>query len=665
MWYVSYDNGQTWETEPLGQATGEQGDSLFKDIDSSNKDYVIVTLYDGQTITLPTSNMQDVVSKLRSVTYIPKNSDGKATMTKNVGVENGIAEFDFQISPKDAVKDIAANWQSILSMRAVYTQTRAVSFVELPILSCETDTTNGVITITASGENLSEEFFAGRQEASAALYISDGNSSIVSAFIQIFTKIDIPDLALKKYLVDNYDDDGNHEISIAEADNITMVNCSGKGVADLTGLESCTNLVTLNCSNNNITKIELPNLTQLETVTCNDCPIEIMNFNGCTSLQYLNLQNATTNAIIEKKLKINNYTQAASLSIDVSNTTLEQIFVCRSEILTHLDVSKNTHLKTLEAYVNPNLRSIDVSTLINLEFLDLGDCDLTNLDVSKNLMLIELYVTNNKLSTIDVSQNKQLKILKCKGNQISNLNLLNNDKLETLVVENNKLSAINVRNNTALTHLNINNNVDISMVDVKYNTALTNLYCNGLAIGELNIANNTALTKLECHSNPNLTSLICNDAFDFTTTHISINKGLNIISANGSVLTPSVGDLITVNLGTGVVVSASSSCMIVSVLETSTRWYDAKTWCSDYGSDWYLPSLNVLKTIYRNKSTINSTLSANGFATLGTSYWSSTDDIGDEAVDSRYYAYKLNFSDGYSSSSSKNGSGKVRAVLTF
>ena len=608
-------------------------------------------------------DISDLMNRIQSVTYIPKYSDGKATMN----YQTKTTEFDFLVSPKSTVKDIAANWQSILSMKAVYTITRAVSFVDMPIISFEADETNGVITITVSGENLSEEFFIGTQGASAALHISDGNNSIVSASIQILSKIDIPDLALKKYLVDNYDYDDNGEISIAEAENITMVNCSGKGVADLTGLESCTNLVTLDCSNNNITKIELPNLAQLETITCNDCPIELMNFNGCTSLQYLNLQDATTNAIIGNKLHINKYNQAKSLTIDVSNTTMEHIFVCRSEILAYLDVSKNTQLKHLEVYVNPNLKSIDVSTLVNLEILDLGDCDLTNLDVSKNLMLTELYVTNNKLSTIDVSKNKQLKVLKCKGNQISNLNVSNNDKLETLILEDNKLSAINVSNNTALAYLNINNNAEISIVDVQYNTSLKELYCNGLAIGELNIVNNTALTKLECNSNPNLTTLTCNNAFDFTTTHISINKGLKIISANGSVLTPSVGDLITVNLGTGVVFSTSSngSFTIVSASETSTRWYDAKTWCSNYGANWSFPSLNSLKSIYKNKSTINSTLSANGFTTFGTYYWSSTDNNGDEAVDSRYYAYRLNFSDGYSSSGSKNGSSKVRAVLSF
>ena len=70
-WYVSYDNGETWEN--LGQATGDQGpkgdqgdkgdqgnpgvggDSMFSDVDySSNEDYVIFTLSNGTQIQVPT-----------------------------------------------------------------------------------------------------------------------------------------------------------------------------------------------------------------------------------------------------------------------------------------------------------------------------------------------------------------------------------------------------------------------------------------------------------------------------------------------------------------------------------------------------------------------------------------------------------------------------------
>ena len=53
-WYISYDNGTSWSK--LGKATGENGndgDSLFQDIDISNSDYVIFTLANGAELTLP------------------------------------------------------------------------------------------------------------------------------------------------------------------------------------------------------------------------------------------------------------------------------------------------------------------------------------------------------------------------------------------------------------------------------------------------------------------------------------------------------------------------------------------------------------------------------------------------------------------------------------
>ena len=49
-WYISYDNGTTW-TE-LGKATGEDGDSMFKEV-TYDDEYVYITLTDGSTITIP------------------------------------------------------------------------------------------------------------------------------------------------------------------------------------------------------------------------------------------------------------------------------------------------------------------------------------------------------------------------------------------------------------------------------------------------------------------------------------------------------------------------------------------------------------------------------------------------------------------------------------
>lgn len=51
-WYISYDNGVSWEEEPLGPASGENGDTLIQDItyDGSN---IYITLPDGNTLTIP------------------------------------------------------------------------------------------------------------------------------------------------------------------------------------------------------------------------------------------------------------------------------------------------------------------------------------------------------------------------------------------------------------------------------------------------------------------------------------------------------------------------------------------------------------------------------------------------------------------------------------
>ena len=94
-WYISYDNGVSWTL--LGKATGEdgkdgsvtiEGESLFKEIITSNEDFVIFILQDGTEIKLPTwyafeqlkalcnqtntnlSSLQAIVEALRSNDYI-------------------------------------------------------------------------------------------------------------------------------------------------------------------------------------------------------------------------------------------------------------------------------------------------------------------------------------------------------------------------------------------------------------------------------------------------------------------------------------------------------------------------------------------------------------------------------------------------------------------
>ena len=130
-----------------------------------------------------TEDIAKLLARIQSVSYIPTYSDGKATL-EYTGNESKVT-LDFEISPKDAIAELVKVWDSTISVKAVYTQTRAVEFIDMPITKFDADTEKGVITVTASGENLSEEFFTGEQEASVALAISDGNNSVISEYIQM------------------------------------------------------------------------------------------------------------------------------------------------------------------------------------------------------------------------------------------------------------------------------------------------------------------------------------------------------------------------------------------------------------------------------------------------------------------------------------------------
>ena len=130
------------------------------------------------------AKIAELLARIQSVSYIPTYDDGKATVVSN-GTTSQVT-LDFEVSPKDAAVELAKVWQSAVSVKAVYTQTRAVSFIDMPIVKFESDAVNGIISITASAENLSADFFASTQSASARLSISDGNNTLTSEYIPLY-----------------------------------------------------------------------------------------------------------------------------------------------------------------------------------------------------------------------------------------------------------------------------------------------------------------------------------------------------------------------------------------------------------------------------------------------------------------------------------------------
>ena len=151
--------------------------------------------------------VENLLARIQSVSYIPTYEDGKATLKYAKRISQ--VELDFEITPKSAVAELAKVWQNTVSAKAVYTETRTVSFIDMPVVKFEADEQNGVITITASGENLVQEVLYA-QKASIALDISDGNNSITSTYIPLVTKeVDILDLFVPSNEIWYTSTDGN------------------------------------------------------------------------------------------------------------------------------------------------------------------------------------------------------------------------------------------------------------------------------------------------------------------------------------------------------------------------------------------------------------------------------------------------------------------------
>lgn len=447
--------------------------------------------------------------------------------------------------------------------------------------------------------------------------------------------IEFPDINLNKYLVDNYDMNFDDGISEEEAANIKMVSCRNMKIADLTGLEQCKNITTIDCSGNYISEIRLPGLTKLSSLICFGNPIEVLDLSNCSALRVLNMQNNTENAIVEDELKLTYYDQSESLTIDVTNTIINRIFVCRSSTLAYLDVSKNTHLTELSAYVNPNLNSIDVSSLVQLQILDLGDCGFTNLDVSQNVLLTELYVTNNKLSTLNVSQNKQLKKLRCNGNQLSNLKILNNDKLETLNASGNLLSSIILSNQSSLRSINVDGNAEITLID---------------------LSNSPNIESISARKT-NLSTLIVKEKKTIVVNELTLTKkykeGINIVGKNGLVISDATGGEI-MNYPTPVCiiggyegVKSKNQTKYISLYSTQGLWSSANEFWTNSG--WTIGYISDVD-MYKDYKDVLASYNID-YLSLGRTFWTPyvhSSQQGSWSYDTRTY-YGSKISDSYAS----------------
>lgn len=354
-------------------------------------------------------------------------------------------------------------------------------------------------------------------------------------------------------LAQDYGKDG--VLTEKETAAIKIINVRIKNITDLKGIEHFTALISLDCSGNQLTTLNVSKNTELRTLECS--------YNQLTTLE------------VPKNTKLKTfgceYNQLTTL--DVSNNTALTILNCTDNQLTTLDLSKNTKLVNLYCYRNQirskgmealveSLPTVSESTLYILRE-DLADdnneittthvatakakgwkvmkwnnetkqfedyagifavhINATNfpdanfrayvsdpsidLDESGYLTEAEIAaVTEMSASMKDISNLKgiehftALTSLDCLGNKLTSLDLSKNTALTKLICVGNQLSELDVTKNTALTYLDCDGN-KLTALDLSKNTALEQLYCDENQLTTLNVTQNKKLTLLSCYSN--------------------------------------------------------------------------------------------------------------------------------------------------------------------
>ena len=324
--------------------------------------------------------------------------------------------------------------------------------------------------------------------------------------------ISFEDANFKAYCVQNFDTDGDGEISMAEAKDIIVIDIDTYNVSSLQGIENMPNLRRLFCHGKSdkgkLTSLDVSHNMELRIIVCNDNRLTSLDVSNNIYLARLECQDNQLTS-----LDVSNNTALEDLdcygnqltSLDVSNNTGLVTLYCYSNQLTSLDFSKNTALWWVQCY-NNQLTSLDVSNNTALEELNCYGNQLTRLDVSQNTALLSLNCDNNQLTSLDVSNNMGLEVLDCGGNQLTSLDVSKNTSLRFLNCANNQLTSLNTNQNTALTILSCGWN-RLTSLDVTKNTVLNELYCAHNQLTNLDVSNNSMLSKLYCYYNPYLTEI--------------------------------------------------------------------------------------------------------------------------------------------------------------
>lgn len=199
---------------------------------------------------------------------------------------------------------------------------------------------------------------------------------------------------------------GDGEIQLSEAQKVTVLYVDKRGIDNLTGIKSFTNLEEFGFYYNDIREADLSGLKKLKLVYGFSTKLENVNVKGCTNIEGLYLNYNTirqidlTGLTKLKELELNNN---ELFKLDISNLPALEICQLNDNKINTFHFAGTNNIRELQLQRN-NLQTLDARPLKNLELLWLWDNrQLSSLKVMQLRKLVDLNAWDCALSNINMS----------------------------------------------------------------------------------------------------------------------------------------------------------------------------------------------------------------------------------------------------------------------
>ena len=250
---------------------------------------------------------------------------------------------------------------------------------------------------------------------SCTITATTANGLTATATFTVFAAPKFTDAIFKKYVLDNFDTDHDGFLSRNEAKVVTNINVASKSIKSLSGIECFDALTTLNCTNNQLTELDVSHNPVLSTLYCYNNALDTLALSG--SVAMLICFNNQLKSLDVQKTKNLSYLECTNNLIDslnLSNLAALQTLICENNKMKKITLAGNTALTQIQCQVN-ELTALDIAGAKNLKSLQCNDNKIKVLDISQNLSLTYLNALNNPLETLYIATTQTVASLKIPG----------------------------------------------------------------------------------------------------------------------------------------------------------------------------------------------------------------------------------------------------------